>query len=413
MDDVKLIKTEAQYEAALARAFDLMNARKGTPEGDELELRSKLIEDYEDQKFPIDLPDPITAIKFAMEQASLKQVDLIPIIGSRSKVSEVLSGKRNLTLKMIRALNNYLGIPAEVLIKDPQGSLPPELAGIQWHKYPLSGMKKLGWIEGARDMKDRAEEIMRALMKLAVDSGDLPLPHYRKNNQTRVNAKTDQYALHAWCIHILGKARSKTLDGSFTPGTVTPNFMGELAKLSAFREGPKLAQEHLSRHGIALIIAEHLPRTHLDGAAMMTIEGTPVIGMTLRYDRLDNFWFCLMHELAHIGRHIDGDSHTLFVDDLTLIAGEGDDVDRQEKEADEWAEEALIPKEIWNRHPVKYEATPLNVMALAHQLKISPSIVAGRVRYERHKDGFKNAYRLLTKFVKNGEVQHHFKEFSS
>ena len=113
----KIIKTEAGYEAALARVDVLFEARSGTPRGDELELWLLLIEQYESVAYPLNLPDPVTAIRFRMEQQALKPKDLIPYIGSKSKVSEVLSGQRSLSLSMIRKLVT-LGIPAEVLLQE-------------------------------------------------------------------------------------------------------------------------------------------------------------------------------------------------------------------------------------------------------------------------------------------------------
>ena len=116
----KLIKTAAEYRIALARVDELMDARRGTPKGDELELISMLIQVYEDKVFPIDKPDPVEAIRFRMEQQGLRPGDLVPLIGSRSKVSEVLSGRRTLSLKMIRALAEGLGISADVLVRQPR-----------------------------------------------------------------------------------------------------------------------------------------------------------------------------------------------------------------------------------------------------------------------------------------------------
>jgi HTH-type transcriptional regulator / antitoxin HigA len=112
----KVIKTESDYMAALARIDKLMDAKANTAQGDELEVWSLLVHEYEDRVFPIDKPDPITAIRFRMEQRGLRPVDLVPLLGSRSRVSEVLSGRRDLTVKMIRSLVEHLGIPAEVLI---------------------------------------------------------------------------------------------------------------------------------------------------------------------------------------------------------------------------------------------------------------------------------------------------------
>ena len=113
---VKVIKTRAEYEAALARIEKLMDAAPNTPQGDELELLSLLVHDYEENEFPIDKPDPVAAIRFRMEQRELAPKDLVPFLGSRSRVSEVLSGKRSLSLKKIRALVAGLGIPAESLL---------------------------------------------------------------------------------------------------------------------------------------------------------------------------------------------------------------------------------------------------------------------------------------------------------
>ena len=114
----KVIKNENDYEAALSRIDELMDADPETPEGDELELLVTLVELYEKKAHPIELPDPIEALKFCMDQMGLKQKDLIPFIGSRSKVSEVLSRQRPLSIGMIRKLHEALGIPADVLIKE-------------------------------------------------------------------------------------------------------------------------------------------------------------------------------------------------------------------------------------------------------------------------------------------------------
>ena len=117
MVQVRPIKTNADYEAALARAETLMDAEPNTSEADELDVLATLIEAYEDKHFPMDLPDPVDAIKFHIEQQGLSRKDLEPLIGSRARVAEVLNGRRGLSLAMVRRLNAELGIPAEVLIQ--------------------------------------------------------------------------------------------------------------------------------------------------------------------------------------------------------------------------------------------------------------------------------------------------------
>ena len=131
-------------------------------------------------------------------------------------------------------------------------------------------------------------------------------------------------------------------------------------------------------------------------------DGRPVVGLSLRHDRIDNFWFCLLHELAHVGRHMDHDNGETFVDDFTLRKLEGRQEDPREMQADEWAEEALIPRSVWEVSTVRDWPTTMAVMNLANALQVHPAIHAGRVRHER-----KN-YRLLSQFVGTGEVRRQF-----
>ncbi|AFU70530.1 transcriptional regulator, HTH_XRE superfamily [Psychroflexus torquis ATCC 700755] len=112
------IRNENDYQKALNRLEDIFDAKKGTEEGDELEILSILIDRYENEQFPIGMPDPIEAIKFRMEQLGMKQKDLAEVVGFKSRVSEILNKKRKLTLDMIRKLNTTLHIPTEVLIQD-------------------------------------------------------------------------------------------------------------------------------------------------------------------------------------------------------------------------------------------------------------------------------------------------------
>jgi len=117
--DIKPIKTDADYRAALKEIETLMKAELDTPEGDKLDVLVTLVEAYERKHYPLDLPDPVEAIKFEMEQKGLTVKDLEPMIGKSNRVYEILNHKRSLTLKMIWRLHHELGIPAESLIKPP------------------------------------------------------------------------------------------------------------------------------------------------------------------------------------------------------------------------------------------------------------------------------------------------------
>ena len=225
---------------------------------------------------------------------------------------------------------------------------------------------------------------------------------YRKNDQVRANAKMDPYALKAWCWQVLSRANKDRPKADYERGTVTLDFLTKIARLSRSEDGPWLAKELLAKDGIALVIERHSPKTYLDGVALRLGDGRPVIGLTLRNDRIDDFWFCLLHELAHVGRHMDNNRGETFVDDLTLRKLHERPGDPREAQADEWAEEALIPRKLWEASAVRDRPTTMAVMNLANALQVHPAIVAGKVRYERQN------YRLSSQFVGTGEVRRQF-----
>ena len=118
--ELRPIKTEADYKNALQRLEEIFDAKSGTPESDELEILGLMVDDYENKHYPIEAPDPIEAIKIRMEEMHLRQIDLIPEIGGKSRVSEILNRKRRLTVDMIRKLATRLNLSANLLIKDYQ-----------------------------------------------------------------------------------------------------------------------------------------------------------------------------------------------------------------------------------------------------------------------------------------------------
>ena len=402
MADVEPIRTEADYKGALARIDELMDAEPGSPGAGELDVLVDLVDLYERRHEPMGYPDPVAAIEFRMEQAGLSPRDLVPFLGSRAKVSEVLAGKRLITMPMARALHEHLGIPADVLLRPPDRTRDQPLAEIDWRRFPLKAMAKRGWIPEVPRTAARAAEVIGRLIETGGGERVASAALYRKTDTLRANAKTDPHALKAWCWQALATANRDRPGRDYTPGTVTLDFLGQVAKLSASPDGPSQAREHLRETGIPLVIVEHLPRTYLDGAALRLGGGRPVIVLTLRYDRLDNFWFCLLHELAHIGRHMDNDDGHAFVDDLSLRRVDAGRQDPREAQADEWAEEALVPRAAWEASPVRDSPTPMAVLDLAHALQVHPAIIAGRVRYERQN------YRLLSQFVGTGEVRRQF-----
>ncbi|MEI6065413.1 MAG: ImmA/IrrE family metallo-endopeptidase, partial [Pseudanabaena sp. ELA748] len=125
-------------------------------------------------------------------------------------------------------------------------------------------------------------------------------------------------------------------------------------------------------------------------------DGTPVIGLTLRHDRLDNFWFSLCHELAHQSLHLENNISDAFFEDLSVEAPTSD---IKEREADTWASNVLIPDALWQSSQAATNPTPANALKLAREVGINPAIIAGRIRKET------GNYRLLTNYVGHGEVR--------
>jgi HTH-type transcriptional regulator/antitoxin HigA len=114
----------------------------------------------------------------------------------------------------------------------------------------------------------------------------------------------DEYAVKAWTARIVIVAQRMQGLAVYNPGSVDEHFLRELAKLSMFDRGPLLAQEFLAKWGIALVVERHLTHTYIDGAALFGLDGRPVVGITLRHDRIDSFWRCLLHEMSHVALHL-------------------------------------------------------------------------------------------------------------
>jgi len=398
---MKTIKSDADYAEALAEVERLVEAdpAPGTPAADRLEILALLVRDFESRTFLRPTPTPLNSLRFRMEQQRLSQRDLVPFFGSRSKVSEVLSGKRPLTLSMIRALHRGLGIPAEALLQNQQPSFLEEEAELDWSRFPVREMVARKWVDcsSPHEIRDDPEAIVRRF--LAPLGGPAKIHAlYRRTRRIRSGRAMDRYALAAWTLRIVIRGLNFS-PARYNEGSVTKDFMREVVQLSWSSRGPLLAQEFLQKYGIVLIIERHLPNTHLDGAAVMAARHRPVIGLTLRHDRLDNFWFCLVHELAHLSLHLR-DEADCFYDDLDTETGD----DTNEREADTLAGEALIPESAWAQSPAKNLRSPDAARHLAERLKIHPAIVAGRMRHEA-----KN-FRILNQLVGRQEVRMLFQE---
>ena len=401
--NIRPIRSDADYESAMARIESLMDLEDPTrDQEDEIELLSLVIEAHERKTVSIDPPDPIEAIRFRMDQAGLKAADVAHCFGGRTRVYEVLSGRRALNVNMMRALHEHLGIPADILLGRP-GARLPEPSAYDWKQFPLREMMRRGWLPTVKSIADSGETLVEEFLSRAF-GGDhaVTLPSFRQGS--RENAKAEPYSLAAWCCQAMTlSSDDHPLPTVFDPTSVDPVvFLEQIARLSQEREGPRLAVARMRENGIRFVVLTHLSRTYLDGAAMRGPDGTPLVALTLRHDRLDNFWFCLMHELAHIVLHLN-DEASVFLDDMSLRDGSnGSQSAMREREADELAEEALVNGSSWAHAGFPDAATNLRIVELAMEAKVHPAVVAGRVRFETRN------YRRFGGLIGHGEVRRTF-----
>jgi HTH-type transcriptional regulator / antitoxin HigA len=382
--ELSVIKNESQYTAYVAEVHALMERDPGadTADGKRLELLALLIEKYEKEGHHFTRPNPLEMIAFRLNELGLKQSDLVPMIGSKGRVSEVMAGKRGLTIPMIRRLSRGLGIPIQLLVEEPQEGDASSVF------QPLTKeLVRRGWIEKDDIAANSSEEYLTKLWKkLGVRQAEAA--YFKKSLNVGLTGPVDEAAIRIWVARVVARAQASSARENFKRSLLTDDLLKELPRLSWFEDGPLLAREYLAKLGIALVVEAHLPGTGIDGASALDSDGFPVIGLSLRHDRLDNFWFTLLHECVHVIKHLrePGD---MFVDD-TEGAGE---LDVKEAEANRLARDSLIPPAAWRNSSAPKLKTPEAVREFAAQLRVSPAIVAGRIRRET------GNYRILSSLV--------------
>jgi HTH-type transcriptional regulator/antitoxin HigA len=390
----RIIKTEEQYRRYLDEVAHIAasDPDPNTDEGARLELLAKLVEDYEKSRFRFAQPDPVEAILFRMEQQGLRQKDIADLLGGKNRASEILARKRPLTLSMIRALHERLAIPPELLIREPVRTYDV-LEDVEPTDVPVALLAKRGWIEPNVPVSDLLKRFFApagspVLMRHTVTFG--------------ANARTNRTHVWLWLSRVREVAEARTtVHRRFRRENLNEDVLKYVAKLSWMDHGPRLAKEFLEERGIVVVFEPHLPSTHLDGAALVGRSGTPVIGLTLREDRLDNFWFTLIHECVHAWKHLNNDNRRAIADENIE---KPDDAEALEREANERASEILIPRSVWRRSDAFRKPSAKAIVTLAGELQISPAIVAGRVRHERRN------FSLFTGLVGLRQVRHLFPE---
>lgn len=258
-------------------------------------------------------------------------------------------------------------------------------------------MYKRGWFETFSGTLTEARRKSSTLLdtfflSTAVDHRQ-PALHRKK---IRAKSAVDEYALAAWQSYVIKQCDHITLGEKFDSRTLTKEWFRELAKLSTYRDGPLRARDWLLHHGIYFVFCSALPKTHLDGAALKHPDGQPIVAITGRHDRLDNFWFVLFHELGHVLLHFPSENFSEYFDDADAASND------IELEADNFALNALIDKESWESCMSRFSLDSETVLIESKTLKISPAILAGRIRHDTRN------YTILNEVVGYKSVRYLF-----
>lgn len=397
---MKVIKTPEEHDVALARVAVL--ASRGddltAKEQEELELLVVLIEKYEKDNYSVAPPTPVEAIRFRMKQKQYRQKDLATILGGASRASEIMNKKRSLSLEMIRRLHEEWGIPLNSLVAretpeepEPKPPGPDRDPG----DYPMKQMYDWGYFPGhSGNWKNDRKNLAGLLQTLfpARVSASPTLMHCRQGGGN--GSTIDSHALEAWSRRVLMRAEAEQGNlPAYRAELLDTAFLRWLASLSPLADGPRLACEELREKGVAVVFEARLDRTYLDGAALLTEDGRPVIGLTLRHNRLDNFWFTLFHEIGHVRLHLSSEHPALLDPEI-----ERRKTSKVEMEADRFALDTCIPPEVWEREvkPLHYAK---DIRAMAGKLRLHPAILAGRLRHEA------NDYRLHRTLIGNKQAR--------
>lgn len=269
------------------------------------------------------------------------------------------------------------------------------LDDVAWHLLPAKEMARRRWFD-----VPKGQSITDAARHYVVANAGSHLVSAFHRKKVRSGTSPDVYALLAWQARVFSVSSSMLEGGNFPEFKLNMTWLSEIVHFSCLDDGPARAKHALAERGIILVIEGHFENTYLDGAAMLGKDDVPIVALTLRHDRLDNFWFTLFHEIGHIFRHLAVGLRFDFFDE-----GDAALTDELEKEADEFALEILIPSSEWDQCLSRFVLTEEAVRIDASRLGVGPSIVAGRIRKER------NDYTILTSLVGQGALRTQFVEF--
>ncbi len=344
------------------------------------------------------LPDVLIEARIA---SGMSQTDLADAIGVRAQQIQRYEASNYMGASLARLIeiSKVLNVHTVGLFETEsrrEGAVYgwDDVDNVFWRQMPAREMVKRKWFDVPHGA-DLTERIKAYFLDAAGPQFATALHRKKMRGSTLPN----EHSLLAWQARVLERARAHIEDEDIPAFRLDDRWLPDLARLTRRKDGPRRTRQLLAEHGIALVTEEHLPGTYLDGAAMLGSGDRPVIGLTLRHDRLDNFWFVLFHEIGHIFLHLSAGIRYDFFDD-----GDSSTEDSVETEADRFALDNLIPEGLWDRCLSRFALSERAVQIDARQLGIDASIIAGRIRKER------NDYTILNGLVGYHKVRAQLKE---
>ena len=325
------------------------------------------------------------AEKLDLKQQQIQRYEATNYMGA--SLGRLIEVSRALGVKTSGSFESSEQVGSSVFVWD-------DADNIVWGQLPYKEMIERKWFNVLRN-ENPLEKVKEYFLRAA--GPQFATAYHRK--KMRSGNVPNEYALLAWQARILERARDLAAHDELVEFELNDRWLPELVSLTRFKDGAKRASRLLAEKGIACVIESHLPGSYLDGAAMLGDAERPVIGLTLRHDRLDNFWFVLFHELGHVFLHLfDGLRYDFFDEESQS------DAHTIEAEADQFALNTLVPECLWEQCWSRFALSEEAVRIDADNLGIDPSIIAGRIRKEH------GNYSILSDLVGQDQVRVQFED---
>jgi HTH-type transcriptional regulator/antitoxin HigA len=344
-----------------------------------------------------DLPDILIQARIAR---GMSQKDLGDFLGIKEQQVQRYEADRYRSTSLTRLIEVADALDVTIVERAALvgGNSLEEVDPASWQNFPVPEMFKRGWFEDfSGTLANARKEAPELIPAFIINSGSVSSELVFHRKSVRASGQVHEPAILAWEARVRYLALQDPPEASFDPKLATDDWLRGLVALTLDGDGPQLVVEHLRNIGISLVVEPQLPGTLIDGAAILADVDHVIIALTLRHDRLDNFWFTLFHEIGHVILHIATGQFSSIFDET-----EAPSENKEELEADLFAQEALLPSDTWAKSVARFSQNEKSVMIDVKRFGVGPSVIAGRIRRET------GDYTLLPKLIGQRGVRKFF-----